>query len=473
MAATNIIWSVSIKMLDDAAKSRTGKQIITGNGKPSDLAVQTSPESSLITAYDLVRFNLILVIGSIIPELACEKIQGGYTLLHLACILGDVDMVRALVGLGFDRLHYEKDHYFSMTPLHMAVVHGRLDVISVLLSACPDSIKQLTSELRTVFHLAVECFLPDVFAVLWEEAKKLDKDYLLYRVDCKGNSLLHCAVFNNQLRIVEMCLTDQRWITGHGFAMWVNTTNIEGDTAMDLYNKIPDPDSETHRIGCILYVASQRERHSLSSPSPSSRALETNTEHLAVLAIFIGLAFAVICALPSFFPKDGWVAIPLVFEFKDALYGELPLIFYLMFFITILFTTSAGFLIVLLYSLPCRTVMLLGGISTFFLYLLLTHYIMPKFFVRAGSLLVPSYYFMWVLILVFIFTGALIIHLGNYLMLLSYNHAKLLLFQRPPSNQSYDDQEMVLLTTFAVVESFLGRRGGTKFEEKIENWLNE
>ena len=60
--------------------------------------------------------------------------------------------------------------------------------------------------------------------------------------------------------------------------------------------------------------------------------------------------------------------------------------------------------------------MFLGGISTFCVYLLLTHYIMPKFFFITGSLLVPSYYFMWVLVIVFIFNGVLIIHPGNYLM---------------------------------------------------------
>ena len=76
-------------------------------------------------------------------------------------------------------------------------------------------------------------------------------------------------------------------------------------------------------------------------------ASETNTEHLAVLGIFIELAFALIFVLPRFFPKEGWVVTAQIFEFKDALYGELPLIFYLMFFITVLFTTSTDFIVLL------------------------------------------------------------------------------------------------------------------------------
>ncbi|KAK4837550.1 hypothetical protein QYF36_006383 [Acer negundo] len=452
MAAANI-WSVSLKQLDDAFKSRTREQItmIGTNGKPLNLAAQTWPDIALIIAYNLIRINIILVIGSIIPELSCEKIEGGYTVLHLACILGDYEMVRALVGLRFDRLHYQKDHKFSTTPLQMAVVHGHVDVILLLLSACPDSIEELTPEKLTVFHLAVECYLPEVFAVLWREAKKLNKDYLLDRVDCLGNSLLHCAVLNNQLRIVKMCLTDLS-STGHDFAIsWVNAKNIEGDTAMDLYHKIPDPDFETRQIGRILheashpdqlYLFSHGDRRRSNSTGPSWQALETKTDHLAVLAIFIGLSFAVICALPTFFPKEDRVTIAPVFEFRDVVYGKLPLIFYSMFFITVLFTTSISFLLVLLYSLPCRILMLLGGISTFFLYLLLTHNVMPKFCVRTGSHhLFPSYYFMWLLVLVFIVIGALIIHLGNCLTMRFCNHAKGVrrkvasIFRRPPCTE--------------------------------------
>ncbi|KAL5744211.1 hypothetical protein ACOSP7_027058 [Xanthoceras sorbifolium] len=435
MAAAVNPFSVSLKLFNDAIRDddiKAGKLLISANPKILDPGAVYS-ENFLILACKLRRFRFIAEIGSIKPDLACEKNQAGYTFLHLACIAGDEEMVEALVGLHFDQLYFEKDHKFSMTPLQTAVVHGRVGAIILLLSACPDSIEELTSQKQTVFHLAAENYHPDAFAVLLEGAKKFNKEHLLDGEDSHGNTVLHIAVPSKQLRIVKMCLTDLSSTTGHGFTIWVNAKNMKGKTALDLYYKISDPDFETRHMGRILQEASRREEASLlsrggykkRSNTTSWRTLETKNVLLVVLAIFIGLAFTVTCSLPSLFPKEYLVAIAVVvFELKDIVYGELPHIFYIMSFITVLLTTSTCILSVLMYSLPCGSLMLIGGFATFVLYLLLAYAVMPKFSVRARSRLVPSYYLMLILALGFIFIGALIIQLGNFLMSRYYNHIK-------------------------------------------------
>ncbi|TXG70566.1 hypothetical protein EZV62_005501 [Acer yangbiense] len=438
MAASNNS-SVSSKLLDAIKNDdmEACQSLISANPKVFDLAVW--PENPLILACKLRRFAFILVIGNIKPELALQKIQHGTTVLHLSCIYGDDEMVRALLDLrvNIDRpLCYEKDDDFLMIPLQFAVVHGRVDVILLLLSAFPDSITELNSEKQTVFHLATEYCVPDAFRVLVGEAKKLNREYLLDEEDCHGNTVLHIA-------IVKMCLPDQLSSTtsGHDFPIRVNTKNMSDETALDLCDKIPDPDHETRQIESTLREAIRREvslsndpgvhhRHpkrgsSTSTTIPSWRTLETKNVLLVVLAIFITLAFTLTCSLPTFFPKEYMLAIDLEFELKDLLYAKLPLIFYIMSFTTVLLTTSTCILSVLLYSLPCGTLMLLGGFVTFILYLLLAYFVMPKFSVRVGSQRhLPSYYLMLILALGVIFVGSLLIHLGDCLILCCNNYAK-------------------------------------------------
>ncbi|KAL5744207.1 hypothetical protein ACOSP7_027049 [Xanthoceras sorbifolium] len=303
MAAASNALSVSLKLFNDAIIAddiEAGKSLILANAKILDHSAVCS-ENFLILAWKLRRFRFIAEIGRIKPVLACEKIQGGYTVLHLACIAADDEMVRALVGLRFDQLYFEKDHEFSRTPLQTAVVHGRVYAIVLLLSACPESVEELTSQKQTVFHLAAENYHPDAFAILLEGAKKLSKEHLLDGEDCHGNTVLHIAVPNKQLRIVKMCLPDLSSTTGHGFTIWVNAKNMKGETALDLYYKISDPDFETQHIGRILQEASRREEVSLlsrggykkGSNTTSWKTLQTKNVLLVVLAIFIGLAFTV------------------------------------------------------------------------------------------------------------------------------------------------------------------------------------
>ncbi|TXG70576.1 hypothetical protein EZV62_005511 [Acer yangbiense] len=141
----------------------------------------------------LSNFHFIEEILRRRTEFTAERdLKNGSTLLHLACIRGDVEMVMALVGLD-SQLCFVKDK-MSMFPLQTAVIHGHGDVTRELIFTCPESLQMLTSQKETVFHLAAKNYQCDIaFEVLFEEAKKLNQKHLLHEQDDEGNTVLHIA----------------------------------------------------------------------------------------------------------------------------------------------------------------------------------------------------------------------------------------------------------------------------------------
>ncbi|KAI9160097.1 hypothetical protein LWI28_005065 [Acer negundo] len=179
---------------------QTLKSLLSNNPEILDLAAKNWPKNPLILAWKLRKFLVIAEIGIWKPEFAVEKMQDGFTILHLACIRGDVEMVRALVRLDYQLCHL-KDERHSMTPLQLAVKHGHGEVIREILLPCPESIEKLTSQKETVFHLASNKHQSDAFEVLLDEAMKLNQQQLLRQTDRHGNTALHIAVSNQLIRV--------------------------------------------------------------------------------------------------------------------------------------------------------------------------------------------------------------------------------------------------------------------------------
>ncbi|KAK4839268.1 hypothetical protein QYF36_020561 [Acer negundo] len=424
--------TTAVKRREDA---QTLKALLSTNLEILDIGADNLPENPLILACKRRQLSVLEEIGRSKPEFYGQEDlkEGCTTFLRLACVKGDVEMVRTLVGLDSQLCLLEDK--FSKIPLQTAVLHGGLVVIRELVFACPDSLEKMTFLNETVFHLAAKNYQPDAFQVLLEETKKLNKQHLLEEEDHQGNTVLHIAVSNQLIRIVELLLrgpSSMSYTTG--FASWVNAKNKQGHTAMDLYYQIPDLNLAVQGIGRILHEARRFESLLLEQPQQifpnrmrgsSSRLwlMETKNFLLVVLALFIGLAFTVTCGLPAFFPRENYIASQVVYPFEDVISGELPLVFYIMGFISIVLTISSSILAALIYYLPCGNLLLLSGVSTFNLYVILAYYIMPKFFVRVSSHDVSSYRMMWILALSFIFCGGLVLALGKCLLMHSYNFA--------------------------------------------------
>ncbi|KAL5812563.1 hypothetical protein ACOSQ3_027513 [Xanthoceras sorbifolium] len=230
------------------------------------------------------------------------------------------------------------------------------------------------------------------------------------------------TVSNQLIRVVKLLLPQPNSETGgHGFMIQVNAKNKKGETALDLYHQIPDRAPE---IGHLLHEAGGREGYLLEQKQSFPNLRSAKNDLLVVLAIFIGLAISITCSLPTLFPKENFVASQVVFQYKHVVSQDLPLVFYIMSLLTVVFTISTGFLVVLLCSFPCGCLLLLAAVATFIVYALFTYYIVPKFFIRIGSHYVSSFYLMWILAVAFIFLGAQSILVWKCLSMQSYDFAK-------------------------------------------------
>ncbi|KAK4839686.1 hypothetical protein QYF36_024010 [Acer negundo] len=207
----------------------------------------------------------------------------------------------------------------------------------------------------------------------------------------------------------------------------VNAKNNKGETALDLYYQIPDRGLATPEIGHLLREAGGREGN-MWEQKQSFPNMSDKNDLLVVLAIFIGLAFTITCSLPTFFPKEHFVASREVFQYKDVALHILPLVFYIMSIITVVFATSMGFLLVLLRSFPCGSLLLLTGHATSIVYALYTYYIVPKFSIRIATHYISSFYLMWILAVglffCLFFCRALTNLVWKFLSLIFYDFAK-------------------------------------------------
>lgn len=104
--------------------------------------------------------------------------DGSYTALHLAAVHGDMDMVKLLLDFGnqADSVPYEmclKRDKNGRNPLHCAAIRGGIAVLGALLAACSKSALELTvSERETVLHLAVRNNQCEAFLFLVQDSNR-------------------------------------------------------------------------------------------------------------------------------------------------------------------------------------------------------------------------------------------------------------------------------------------------------------
>ncbi|KAA3481722.1 protein ACCELERATED CELL DEATH 6-like [Gossypium australe] len=131
------------------------------------------------------------------------------------------------------------------TPLHYISKVGNHDsLLDRFLKACPDCIRDVTTENRSALHIATENYRLDVLLVLirtlkknnyyWEEANREDED---------GNTALHIAASINQTQMLKLllsCKADK------------HATNQSGLTALDFAEQHNKRESIRILCGCFI-----------------------------------------------------------------------------------------------------------------------------------------------------------------------------------------------------------------------------
>ncbi|XP_009382399.2 ankyrin repeat-containing protein BDA1-like [Musa acuminata AAA Group] len=181
-------------------------------------------DSPLHIAASLGHSDLVREILTVNPELAHGRNREGHSALHLAAAQGHLPVVKELLQYAAAARLYLVTDNDGFMPAHTAALRGRLDVLTVLLDACPESARAVTSQGDSILHLTVKSNSFETVQFLLNRTG--ENDELLNSGDAKGNTVLHLAVARKQLQTVKLLL-GRRGIE-------VNATNMRGDTVLDM-----------------------------------------------------------------------------------------------------------------------------------------------------------------------------------------------------------------------------------------------
>uniref|UniRef100_A0A0D9WZS7 PGG domain-containing protein n=1 Tax=Leersia perrieri TaxID=77586 RepID=A0A0D9WZS7_9ORYZ len=239
------------------------------------------------------------------PTLLTRDDLSGKTPLHFAVIYGRLDIVQLFLGDHASlRLTSISDNDGSY-PLHAAAMFGRTKIIDELVQKCPNYYELVDDKGGNFLHIAVQYEMEmvvrhicqnDIFAML------------LNATDYDGNTPLHLAVKQGYPRIFGLLLETT------GVDMCI--TNKDGHTATDLaccaltpegLRYFPDPQITV--LACLWWV---REPFSLNhralhihdlhalEDEPSSKQQHSMTKNITIGSVLIAtVAFAAAFTLPG------------------------------------------------------------------------------------------------------------------------------------------------------------------------------
>ncbi|OMP02591.1 hypothetical protein COLO4_10975 [Corchorus olitorius] len=225
----------------------------------TDVALSCSRETPLHVAVKAGQLDFAHQIIQHKPEFAGEMNMDGYRPLDIAVITGNTDIVSRLLKIEEFQICRlpGKD---QRTPLHYAAVNGRVEIISELISTCPDSITDVTVYGETALHLAVKNNQFQAFFVLIDWLEKLKQRALINFKDCDGNSVLHLATARRQYNSLELLVGENNIFSG---VLEVNAKNSKGLSAMDILDIVMENPNDM-QIRKILQKAAEK------SPSSSN-----------------------------------------------------------------------------------------------------------------------------------------------------------------------------------------------------------
>ena len=138
------------------------------------------------------------------PSFVRKLNPDGLSPIHVALLNGKTQVVHWLLKVDGDLVRVKGRE--GMTPLHdAAATEDHLDLLVKFLKVCPDSIEDVTIRNETALHVAVKCKMLEAFKHLveWLRQNKSKKTMLWKRKilnwkDEEGNTVLHVAVSTNQ-----------------------------------------------------------------------------------------------------------------------------------------------------------------------------------------------------------------------------------------------------------------------------------
>ena len=125
------------------------------------------------------------------PNFAWELNQNGFSALHIAAAMGNIEITRLLLSLD-SGLCLVKDK-LGRTPLHCAAIKGRVEIARELLSHCYEAVKEVSSRGETALDLAVKNNQYELLKVLVEKLREDDRDRLINALDHQGNTINQLA----------------------------------------------------------------------------------------------------------------------------------------------------------------------------------------------------------------------------------------------------------------------------------------
>ncbi|XP_017648001.1 ankyrin repeat-containing protein BDA1-like isoform X1 [Gossypium arboreum] len=164
-------------------------------------------ETPLHVAADEGCIRFAMEMMKLKPSFARKLNQQGLSPIHLALEKGHNEMVLRFLQMDKDLVRVTGKN--GETPLHYICKAGNHDsLLETFLKACPDCIRDVTTENRSALHIAAENKRLDVLQILIRMLKK--KDYYREEVNRKdedGNTALHIAARNNQTQMLKLLLS--------------------------------------------------------------------------------------------------------------------------------------------------------------------------------------------------------------------------------------------------------------------------
>ncbi|XP_052876539.1 ankyrin repeat-containing protein BDA1-like isoform X1 [Gossypium arboreum] len=165
-------------------------------------------ETPLLVAADEGCIGFAMEMMKLKPSFARKLSQQGVSPIHLSLEKGHKEMVLRFLQMDKDFVRVTEKN--GETPLHYICKVGNHDsLLETFLKACPDCIRDVTTENRSALHIAAENKRLDVLQIL---IRMLKKDYYREEVNRKdedGNTALHIAARNNQTQMLKLLLSSK------------------------------------------------------------------------------------------------------------------------------------------------------------------------------------------------------------------------------------------------------------------------